>query len=144
MTPEISPLTIDDYDQIIELWNAAGLPTRPQGRESRQAFARELALDHVAVFGLWVGDRLAGVSIANWDGRRGWINRMAVHPDYRGLGFAGLLFKPCEDFLKDKGALVIAALVDDINYPSITAFQKEGLQAIEGIIYLSKYAFEGA
>jgi len=141
---EIETLTIDNYDDIIKLWEMAGLSTKPKGRESLEILAKEIALDHVAIYGLYVDRELVGVSMANWDGRRGWINRLAVHPDHRGRGYAGVLFKECEDFLKDCGALVIAALVDDINCPSISAFQKQGLEAIEGIIYLSKYAYDGA
>ena len=67
----IRKLTIDDYDDIIRVWADSGLPTRPQGRESREIFAREMADPNVEVFGFYEDDRMLAVGIANWDGRRG-------------------------------------------------------------------------
>lgn len=144
MAVTIKELTIDDYSAIIHIWDMAGLPTKPKGREKRDLFAREIALDHVAIYGLYENDQILGVGMANWDGRRGWINRLAIHPDHRGHGYAALLIDACEKFLKDSGALVIAALVDDINCPSISAFQKAGMKCIGGVIYLAKYDYDGA
>ena len=144
MAITIKELTIDDFSAITHIWDMAGLPTKPNGRESRDIFAKEIALDHVAIYGLFEGDEMLGVSMANWDGRRGWINRLAIHPDHRGHGSAGFLIDECIKFLESKDALVIAVLVDDLNSPSITAFQKRGMKCIEGVIYLSKYAYDGA
>ncbi len=144
MSETIRRLTIDDFDDIMRVWSDSGLPIRPDGRERRETFAKEIALPQVAVFGLLEDGRMLAVGIANWDGRRGWINRVAVDPDHRGRGLAGKIIRECEAFLKDCGALAIAALIEDINYPSITAFQKEGFQCLREILYFSKYAFPGA
>lgn len=144
MSVTIKALTIDDYDAVINIWDMAGLPTKPKGRDSREIFAKEIALDHTAIYGLFNDNEMLGVGLANWDGRRGWINRVAVHPDHRGQGYAGMLIRECKAFLKECGALAICALIDDINYPSISAFQKEGLQCLEGIVYLCDYEFVGA
>jgi GNAT superfamily N-acetyltransferase len=137
MSDTIRRLTIDDFDDIMRVWSDSGLPIRPNGRERRETFAKEIALPQVAVFGLFEEERMLAVGIANWDG-------VAVDPDHRGRGLAGKIIKECEAFLNDCGALAIAALIEDINYPSITAFQKEGFQCLREILYLSKYAFPGA
>ena len=42
-----------------------------------------------AFFGLLEQSKLIGVCIANWDGRRGWINRLAIDPDFRGRQTGG-------------------------------------------------------
>jgi GNAT superfamily N-acetyltransferase len=139
MASDIRRLGIEHYDDIIRLWADAGLPTRPRGRESRERFGREMANPGVAVFGLYERDRLVAVGIANWDGRRGWINRVAVDPDHRGRRLGGQIIRACEDFLQSCGALVMAVLVEEINYPSIACFQNEGYRCIESIRYLAKY-----
>lgn len=144
MNTIIKELTIDDFDQIIRIWDLAGLPYKPNGREQREIFAQEMALDHVAMYGLYADNIMLGVGIANWDGRRGWVNRVAIHPDHRGHGYAGTIIKKCIEFLESKGALAIAALIEDVNAPSITAFQKEGFKVLPEILYLSRYKYDGA
>jgi GNAT superfamily N-acetyltransferase len=144
MTPIIKRLTIEDYDEIIRIWSDAGLSTRPCGRESKEVFAQELADPNCAVFGLHEEGRMLAVGIANFDGRRGWINRVAVDPDHRGRGLGGQMIRECERFLKDKGALVMAALIEDDNTPSMTCFEKEGYSCLPDIKYFSKYEFPEA
>lgn len=138
MDGSIKPLTIEDYDEIIRVWGDAGLRYRPKGRDSREKMRKEMQRDVCMFFGYYIDDRLIGVSIANYDGRRAWINRLAVDPDYRGQGIAGQLIAACEEFLTDLGALVISALIEDINEPSIAAFHKAGYTCLDSIKYFSK------
>ncbi len=57
---EYRRLAASDYDRVVEVWQEAGLPYRPQGRESREAFAKQLddthiiALVHLLVWRWWV------------------------------------------------------------------------------------------
>ncbi len=135
---DVRRLTISDYDAMIRVWSDAGLPFKPRGRESRESLAREMANADSAFFGLFDQSRMIGVCIANWDGRRGWINRLAIDPDFRGRRLAGQLIRLCEGFLESKGATVIAALIEDENLPSMTTFEKEGYSCLPEIKYFSK------
>ena len=138
MARSIRLLAADDYDDILELWADAGLPYKPQGRDSRERLGFEMELDYCAFYGAFEDDRMLAVGIANFDGRRGWVNRVAVHPDFRGMNLAGEIIKKCEDFLKEKGALVICGLIEDVNYPSISCFQNQGYECLPSILYYSK------
>jgi len=139
MTTTVTRLTIDDYDDIINLWIDTGLPHKPEGRDSRELISREMQLDGAAFFGVHdEQSRLVAVGIANFDGRKGWISRVAVDPQYRGRKIAGAVIEACEMFLKGKGALVIAALIDDINEPSMNCFRNAGYDPMPDIVYWSK------
>lgn len=138
MAREIRRLSVGDYGEIINVWLSAGLDFKPKGRDNKEKIAREIADSHCAFFGLFEDDRMVGVGIANFDGRRGWINRVAVDPDYRGAGLAGEIIAKCETFLEQQGALVICALIEDINYPSISCFQKAGYTCLDEVKYFSK------
>jgi N-acetylglutamate synthase len=130
-------LTVDDYDAILALWQRAGLDTiRPQGRDSREAFADQLARGQV-VLGLEDAGRLvAGVVITD-DTRKGWINRLAVEPDYRRQGLAARLVAEAERELRARGIQVFAALIEDENVASLSLFQREGYKTHD-IYYVSK------
>ena len=138
MPSEIKKLSINDYDSILNLWLEAGLTFKPKGRDSRSKMSKEMALDGVAYFGLYENQQLIAVGIANYDGRRGWINRLAVHPDNRGRNLAGTIIAECENFLRSKGAMVMTALIEDINSPSMSTFQKAGYACEKSWLYFAK------
>ncbi len=138
MAAEVRKLTIDDYDDIIRVWADAGLPYRPEGRDRRELIDVEMKRPDTAFFGLFEDGRMLAVGLATHDGRKGWVNRVAVDPYERGRGLGGEIIAACEAFLKEHGAEVIGCLIEDINYPSITLFQKHGYSVYEGILYFSK------
>lgn len=138
MDTKIKELSIEDYDEIIRIWAIAGLPYKPKGRDSKEMIAKEKLHATTCYFGLYIEDIIVGVAIANFDGRRGWINRVAIDPDYRNKGFAGKLISRCNEYLESVGAVVICALIEDINYPSISTFGKAGFELNKEILYFAK------
>jgi ribosomal protein S18 acetylase RimI-like enzyme len=131
-------LTAKDYDVVRDLWIAAGLSIRPSGRDSREQFVAQLAGDTQTVIGVRSGDRLIGVVVATHDGRKGWINRLAIHPEFRRQGLGQRLIAAAEQVLHDQGMQIIAALVEGWNDPSLALLQKVGYAAHPDIHYLSK------
>ncbi len=138
MDKRIRRLTIEDYDGIIRIWSVAGLPFKPNGRDSREMMTNELNLDNCAYLGLEFDNRLVGVVIAQYDGRHGWVNRLSIDPDYRGIGLAGDLIEACEKYFERYGEVVISALIEDENTPSMSCFGKAGFECFTSIRYWSK------
>lgn len=75
-----------DYERVVELWRQAGLPIKPAGRDSKEAFARQLASDVQAILAYQIGSELIGAVVTTHDSRKGWINRLAVHPAWQRQG----------------------------------------------------------
>jgi len=138
MEKEIRRLTFDDYDEIMRVWAVSGLPIKSNGRDSRDMVAAEIAREWCAYFGLFVNDKMVGVTITQFDGRRGWINRLAVDPDYRGMGLAGDLMAKCDEFLDQFGEVVPCALIEGENMPSMACFEKAGYVCERSISYWTK------
>ena len=132
-------LTINDYDQMIGLWKKADLPYKPKGRDSREAIKRQIEADPELFLGAFHGERLVGTVIGSYDSRmKGWINRLAVDPEYRGKGIAQRLVTEMEQILKGKGVVVIAALIELPNPASINLFKKLGYTVHDNIVYVTK------
>jgi len=132
-------LTINDYDQMIGLWKKADLPYKPKGRDSREAIKRQIEADPELFLGAFHGERLVGTVIGSYDSRmKGWINRLAVDPEYRGKGIAQRLVTEMEQILKGKGVVVIAALIELPNPASINLFKKLGYTVHDDIVYVTK------
>ena len=132
------PLTIQDYDSLVALWGRAGLNYRRQGRDSRESLARQLEGGKVAILGAEADGRLIGSVMVSDDGRKGWINRLAVDLRYRRQGLGARLIAAAEEELKGRGMTVMAALIEVENAPSIDLFAKVGYLFDEGILYFSK------
>jgi predicted GNAT family acetyltransferase len=135
--PTLRHLTVDDYEAIIRLWKQAGLQSvRLQGRDSRDAFAAQLAAGQRAI-GLEDKGQLVGAVLVTHDTRKGWINRLAVHPDHRRKGYATELIAAAEQELRAMGFRIFAVLIEADNHVSQELFAREGYKA-HGIVYMSK------
>ncbi|GAB4574836.1 MAG: GNAT family N-acetyltransferase [Anaerolineae bacterium] len=138
-TVQVRILTAEDYDAVRALWEAAGLHIRPQGRDSREGFAAQIASGCQTVIGLEADGQLVGVALATTDSRRGWINRVAVHPDWRRRGLGLRLIAECERVLRDElGLYVLAAHIETDNPASMALFEKAGYHRHDEVIYFSK------
>ena len=135
-------LTVEDHAAILALWQRAGLHSiRPQGRDSRQALADQLARGQV-VLGLEEDGKLVACVLVTDDTRKGWINRLAVDPDYRRRGLAARLIGEAEKEFRARGLQVFAALIETENLASLSLFQREGYKTHD-IVYVSKRDGEG-
>ena len=138
MDHDIRVIGPDRYDDIIRIWELAGLPHRPRGRDSRGEMTAQMGLDPEMFLGCFVEGELAGVIIGSYDQRKGWINRLAVAPEFQGKGIAKALVKRIEEVLKGKGFRIIATLVEDESPESMELFTKAGYRKHGDIHYLTK------
>ncbi len=135
---EIESFRINEYDQMLSLWERTGLSYDRADRDSRESIERQIFDDHVAILTLKDKGRIIGSIVASSDGRKGWINRLAVDPDYRGRRLAARLVEKAEEALSEMGVKVIAALVEENNFPSMAAFRHCGYEAWSEIVYFRK------
>jgi ribosomal protein S18 acetylase RimI-like enzyme len=143
---QLRQLSLDDYDDLLSLWQRAGLHSvKPGGRDSREALARQLATGVMTMLGIEIEGRLVAAAIVTHDSRKGWINRLAVDPDHRRKGYGTRLVEASEDLLREQDIPVIAALVMSHNASSLALFQKAGYGEVDsGIHYLTKRESEDA
>jgi len=86
------------------------------------------------------GKRLLGSAIANHEGRKGWINRLAVRPSVQRAGIARALVAACEGWLFAEGILIVAALVEGDNRSSQALFSACGYERDDTLVYFRKLA----
>jgi GNAT superfamily N-acetyltransferase len=89
--------------------------------------------------GAFAGDRLVGVVIGSCETRmKGWINRLAVDPEYQRRGIAQQLVTRMEEELKEYGAKIFCALIETPNEESVRVFQRLGYALHRDILYATK------
>ena len=121
-------MAMADYGQVTQLWQQAGLPCRPKGRDSAHAIERELARFPGLLNVAEAAGKVVGVAIGTHDGRRGWINRLAVDPDYRRSQVASRLVRTLEERFQELGLQIFSAMVFVDNEAGQQLFARMGYQ----------------
>ncbi|MCK4250950.1 GNAT family N-acetyltransferase [candidate division WOR-3 bacterium] len=137
----IRELRMTDYDKLIALWNKAKLLYKPEGRDRQDNIERELKKPTAIFLVAEKNEELIGSIFGTHDGRKGWINRLAVAPGYRKQGIAAKLVKEVENRLFDMGIGIIACLIEDWNTESMEVFEKMGYKQHNDITYYTKRRF---
>jgi len=134
-----------DYDRVMELWTEGGLPLKPEGRDSRDNIVRQIGLANVRFLVAEEGEggRVVGTVLATHDGRKGWINRVAVDATLRKRGLGARLVGEAERWLESQGMDILACLIEDDNAVSMAVFGKLGYKKHPEIIYFAKRKHPG-
>jgi ribosomal protein S18 acetylase RimI-like enzyme len=135
---KIRRLRIEDYEEMIQLWSRARLPFKPKGRDSRESMAAQMEANPEFFLGAFEANRLVGGVMISCDMRKGWINRLAVDPDYRHRGIGKALIVESEKTLRKHGVRIFCALIEDYNIASKELFKECGYVEHHDIIYFSK------
>jgi ribosomal protein S18 acetylase RimI-like enzyme len=128
----------EDYDGMIALWTRAGLHHQPAGRDSRENLERELADADMDILVALSGDLIVGSVIGTNDGRKGWVNRLAVDPAHRGTGIAKGLVEMVETCFMSRSLKIFSCLIEARNEPSQSLFEGIGYDRHPEVVYYSK------
>lgn len=136
---KIRRFEINDYREVIRLWKMVQLPMKLKGRDKRENIEKEISRPDLTIFLVAVNeDGVIGTIIGTHDGRKGWINRLAVHPDYQRQGMARELVQEVENQLNKSGIDITACLIEGYNQDSMGFFLKIGYIKHRDIFYFSK------
>jgi GNAT superfamily N-acetyltransferase len=139
-TGVVKTLTPGEYEEILALWARAGLPARPDGRDAPEAFRKQHERGLQRAIGICANRLLVAVAILTHDGRKGWINRLAVDPEHRRMGYASALIEEAERwFNEEAGVEVSSALIHTHNEASRALFAELGYETID-VVYVRKLA----
>lgn len=129
-----------DREQVISLWGAVfGYETAHN--DPSLAIAKKLrANDHL----FFVADdegQLVGSAMAGYDGHRGWLYAIAVHPDYRRTGLGSRLVRQAEEALVAAGCMKVNLQLLATN-EATAAFYKSLGYAVEPRISMGRVLHE--
>jgi predicted N-acetyltransferase YhbS len=109
----------EEAEAILALWRQAD--ATPSATDSVEEIRRAIAGSPAHVLVAEVNGHLVGSINGSFDGWRGNIYRLAVHPHFRRKGLARALVAEVEKQLRRQGAKRITALVEK-DYSWATAF----------------------
>ncbi len=106
--------------QVIALWKTAFGYDAPHNAPGL-VIDKKLDMQDSLFFVALVETTVVGTIMAGYDGHRGWLYSVAVHPDQRHKGLGADLVRHAEKALTDRGCVKINLQIADGN-ESVTGF----------------------
>ena len=120
----IRPFKEGDEEALVSLWNMCKL-TVPWNNPYKD-IARKLKAQAELFLVGYLENKLIASVMAGYDGHRGWINYLAVHPDFQARGYGKQLMDNVENGLRELGCPKINLQIREGNDRVFTYYQKLG------------------
>ncbi|HCB47948.1 MAG TPA: GNAT family N-acetyltransferase [Chloroflexi bacterium] len=139
----IQEMTIEDYQDVRNLWEQTeGIETADT--DSREGLSRFLERNPGLSFVARDGENIVGVVLCGHDGRRGYIDQLAVRKSYRRQGIGRSLVSRCVYNLMRIGIRKWHLFVFEDNEEAIKFWNKLGWAKRVELVTMSRdYANEG-
>jgi ribosomal protein S18 acetylase RimI-like enzyme len=130
------PFELSDFNEVIVLWEKAGLILSQS--DTLSGLKKKLDCDPELFFVTEEDSHIIGVVMGSYDGRRGWINHLAVDPDYQGRKIGQKMVRELEKLLKNKGCDKVNLLIELSNDKVEHFYEKQGYQR-DDLIFMEKW-----
>ncbi|BBK33867.1 ribosomal protein S18 acetylase RimI-like enzyme [Stella humosa] len=125
-----------DFAALVALWQACGL--HPSRSDTPGSLERKLERDPDLFLVAELDGRLVASIIGSYDGRRGWINRLAVAPELRGQAIGRGLVDLVERRLAERGCDKVNLLVEPDNRQVVDYYDRLGYRTDE-LVFMEKW-----
>ena len=133
---EIREFRLSDYEEVIALWDKAGLLASRS--DERNEIEKKLARDPDLFLVGIDAEAIVAAVMGGYDGRRGWVYHLAVDPIFHATGLGTLLLAELESRLYAKGCIKINLLVERGNASVWDFYTKRGY-AVDELIFMEKW-----
>jgi ribosomal protein S18 acetylase RimI-like enzyme len=133
----IREMAVADYDAVITVWRAAeGVTLR--GVDTRERIAEFLAANPGMSFVAVDGDTIVGAVLCGTDGRRGYLQHLAVAATHRRRGIGRSLAESCVEALRARGIDKCHLMVVSGNASAKMFWERLGWVERDDVILMSR------
>ena len=126
-----------DEAAVVELWQRV-FPDEPAWNESTALIQQKLKIQRELFLVCEIDEELVGTVVAGFDGVRGWVHKVAAHPDHLRKGIARRLMQSAEEGLSKMGCTKLNLQVRADNDSAVQFYLSAGY-AIEPRTSMSKH-----
>ena len=125
---EVRAFSDGDRRQVVALWNLV-FPGAPAHKDPDENINQKLRLQRELFFVAVDGDRVLGTAMGGYDGHRGWVYRVAVHPSHRRRGIGAALMQRVEEALVALGCSKLNLQTGVGNEKALAFYESLGFKA---------------
>ena len=122
----VRPFQTEDESSVVSLWQLCKI-TVPWNNPHKD-IARKLKVQPELFLVGMQDSLLIATVMGGYDGHRGWINYLAVHPDFRGQGYGKQVMENVESELRKRGCPKINLQIRSGNDRVTAFYQKLGFR----------------
>ena len=128
---EIRSFKPQDEEPVVQLWIDCGLVV--PWNNPRKDIRRKLKVRPDLFLVAHESNRIIATVMAGYEGHRGWINYLAVHPDYQGSGVGRRMMDEAEIRLRAEGCPKINLQVRRTNDGVIAFYKRIGYKVDDAV-----------
>ncbi len=132
----IREFKLEDHSAVVALWQDSGLELNQS--DSFEGIRKKLERDPDLFLVAEEDGQILAAIMAGFDGRRGWVYHMAVHPFGQGQGWGKRMLEELERRFKAKGCLKVNVLVEP-SYGEVRAFFERLGYRHDDLIFMEKW-----
>ena len=130
----IRPFALADRAAVVNLWRLV-FAEDPPWNEPNLVIDTKLTVQPRLFFVAELEGEVVGTTVAGFDGVRGWVHHVAVHPDAQRKGIASLLMTAAEAGLRKMGCQKLNLQVRASNTSVLEFYEELGFQKEDRISF---------
>jgi ribosomal protein S18 acetylase RimI-like enzyme len=134
--PVVRGVSLADLEALLALWQAASLQL--SASDTPAGLARKLERDPDLFLTVEEEGQLVAAVMGAYDGRRGWVYHLAVHPNRQGHHLGTLLMEELERRLRARGCATVNLLIEPENAGVQTFYERLGYR-VDELIFMEKW-----
>ena len=135
MKIKIRPFMPSEEDAVVQLWTDCGLVV--SWNNPHRDIQRKLKVRSDLFFIGCVEDHIIATVMVGYEGHRGWINYLAVHPKHQRKGIARQMMEQAESHLRADGCPKINLQIRSANTEVIEFYKAIGFK-FDDVVSLGK------
>jgi len=132
----IREFRLADYNNVVDLWLSVGIA--PSIGDDQTGIEQRLQRDTGLFLVAEENGKLIGAVMGTYDGRRGWINHLAVCQQFQSRAIGSALLDALESRLREKGCAKINLLIE-MNNQKVQPFYERLGYVRDDLIFMEKW-----
>ncbi len=132
---KIEKFTMESYENVVQLWRKSGISVG--STDTREELERMLQRNPNLFLIGKVNNRIIGVVIGGFDGRRGYVHHLAVDPDYQKKGYGKMIMDELIEKFRKIGVHKIHLFIEKYNKDVVEFYRNLGWEIRDDLIMMS-------
>ncbi len=132
---KIEKFTMDSYETVVNLWKRSGINVG--STDTREELERMLQRNPNLFLIGKDNDRVIGVVMGGFDGRRGYVHHLAIDPDFQRRGYGKMIMDDLIEKFREMSVHKIHLFIEKYNKDVVEFYQDIGWEIRDDLIMMS-------
>ena len=132
---KIEKFTMESYENIVDLWRKSSISVG--STDTRDEIERMLQRNPNLFLIGKVDNKVIGVVMGGFDGRRGYVHHLAIDPEYQRIGFGTMIMDDLIKRFRKIGVHKVHLFIEKYNKELVEFYMNLGWEIRDDLIMMS-------